>query len=77
MVGVPPAILANGPDSTPPSPGEPVPELSFSSPATNLLNLFQTESDIVPVLGIQEFDSSFGDCFSLLMKSSTAASRSE
>src|SRR5277367_3270653 len=73
IIGVSPAILAKGPTSDPASDPAP-PDAASSSPATNLLNFPQREPDTLSLLslGIQDEDSSFGDCLSLLLRSSNA-----
>jgi hypothetical protein len=78
IVGVPPAILAKGPFSVALPVADPVPEDSFSSPATNLLNVAQTDPETLSMLGleIQEDDSSLGDDFKRLLRSSRADMRS-
>ena len=78
IVGVPPAILAKGPLSVPLPVADPGPEASFSSPATNLLNVAHTDPETLSMLGleIQEADSPFGDDFNRLLRSSRADTRS-
>ena len=73
MIGVSPAIFAKGPTSDPASDPAP-PDAPSSSPATNLLNFPQSEPETLSMLGlvIHDDDSSFGDCLSLLLRSSKA-----
>jgi len=77
MVGVPPAIRAKGPISVALPVFDPDAAASLSSPATNLLKVAQTELVAFSTVGfeIQEPLSSFGDCFSRLLKSSRAETK--
>jgi hypothetical protein len=74
IVGVPPAILAKGPLSGALPAADPLPEAVFSSPATNLLNVAQTDPETLSMLGleIQDDDPSLGDDLSRLLRSSKA-----
>jgi hypothetical protein len=77
IVGVSPAIFANGPMSLEPSLPDPIDAPSLSSPATKLLNLAQTDPDTFSILGleIQEEVPSLGDCWSRFVKSSNVVMR--